>query len=148
MRAGRTCALADEVANGRLDMALAWAWAPTNHGAGDKIVRVPAACVGLAKELNRSPKDLKSRQERPATGLAGQRRKTERRRLDFAVQDWQLWRSRNPLLRQGRARWFYCEGHAHLAPTLRSSQLHALVGAISNQRGALQTLVDASLGGA
>jgi DNA-binding transcriptional LysR family regulator len=49
IRAGRTCALADEVANGRVDMALAWA--PTDQGAGDKIARVPAAWVGPAKGL-------------------------------------------------------------------------------------------------
>jgi DNA-binding transcriptional LysR family regulator len=55
IRAGRTCALADEVANGRVDMALAWA--PTDQGAGDKIARVPAAWVGPAKGLNRPPKD-------------------------------------------------------------------------------------------
>src|SRR6516165_3290223 len=56
MRAGRTCALADEVANGRLDMASAWA--PTNHGAGGKIVRVPA---DLGKEhlpMNASGSDV------------------------------------------------------------------------------------------
>jgi DNA-binding transcriptional LysR family regulator len=55
IRAGRTCALADEVANGRIDMALAWA--PTDQGAGDKIARVPAAWVGPAKGLNRPPRD-------------------------------------------------------------------------------------------
>ena len=55
IRAGRTCALADEVANGRIDMALAWA--PTDQAAGDKIVRVPAAWVGPAKGLNPPPKE-------------------------------------------------------------------------------------------
>jgi DNA-binding transcriptional LysR family regulator len=55
IRAGRTCALAAEVANGRVDMALAWAL--TDQGAGDKIARVPAAWVGPAKGLNRPPKD-------------------------------------------------------------------------------------------
>jgi len=55
IRAGRTCALADEVANGRVDMALAWA--PTDQEAGDKIARVPAAWVGPAKGLSRPPKD-------------------------------------------------------------------------------------------
>jgi DNA-binding transcriptional LysR family regulator len=55
VRAGRTCALADEVANGRVDMALAWA--PTDQGAGDKIARVPAAWVGPAQGLHWPPKD-------------------------------------------------------------------------------------------
>jgi DNA-binding transcriptional LysR family regulator len=67
IRAGRTCALADEVANGRIDMALAWA--PTDQGAGDRIARVPTVWVGPAtgaaaavtspagKGLNRAPKD-------------------------------------------------------------------------------------------
>jgi len=55
IRAGRTCALADEVANGRIDMALAWA--TTDQGAGDRIARVPGAWVGPAKGLSRPPKD-------------------------------------------------------------------------------------------
>src|SRR5579863_2768059 len=55
IRAGRTCALADEVAHGRVDMALAWA--PADQGAGDKIARVPAAWVEPAKGLNRPHKD-------------------------------------------------------------------------------------------
>jgi DNA-binding transcriptional LysR family regulator len=54
VRAGRTCALADEVANGRVDMALAWAL--TDQGAGDKIARVPAAWVGPAKGFDRAAK--------------------------------------------------------------------------------------------
>jgi len=53
VRAGRTCALADEVASGRVDMALAWA--PADQGAGDRIATVPAAWVGPAKELKRPP---------------------------------------------------------------------------------------------
>jgi len=56
IRAGRTCALADEVANGRVDMALAWA--VSGHGAGDRIAKVPAAWVGPARGFERSPKDL------------------------------------------------------------------------------------------
>ncbi len=56
IRAGRTCALADEVANGRVDMALAWA--VSGHGAGDKIAKVPAAWVGPAQGFDRPPKDL------------------------------------------------------------------------------------------
>jgi len=56
IRAGRTCLLADEVANGRVDMALAWA--VSGHGAGDKIAKVPAAWVGPAKGFDRPPKDL------------------------------------------------------------------------------------------
>jgi DNA-binding transcriptional LysR family regulator len=55
IRAGRTCALADEVANGRVDLALAWAL--TDQGAGDKIARVPTVWVGRAKALNRPPTD-------------------------------------------------------------------------------------------
>ena len=55
VRAGRTCALADEVANGRVDMALIWA--PMGQGAGDRIARVPAAWVGPATTPNKAPKD-------------------------------------------------------------------------------------------
>jgi len=55
IRAGRTCALAEEVANGKIDIALAWA--PVDQEAGDKIARVPAAWVGPTKGLNRPPKD-------------------------------------------------------------------------------------------
>ena len=54
VRAGRTCALADEVANGRVDMALAWA--VSGQGAGDKIAKVPAAWVGPAKGFDTPPK--------------------------------------------------------------------------------------------
>jgi len=55
IRAGRTCALADEVAHGRVDMALAWA--PADQGAGDRIARVPAAWVGPARGFARPPRD-------------------------------------------------------------------------------------------
>jgi DNA-binding transcriptional LysR family regulator len=55
VKAGRTCALADEVANGRVDMALAWA--PVGKAEGDRIARVPAAWVGPAKTSNKAPKD-------------------------------------------------------------------------------------------
>lgn len=55
VKAGRTCALADEVANGRVDMALAWA--PVGKGEGDRIARVPAAWVGPAKTSSKAPKD-------------------------------------------------------------------------------------------
>lgn len=55
VRAGRTCALAGEVANGRVDMALAWG--PVGKGEGDRIARVPTAWVGPAKTSNRTPKD-------------------------------------------------------------------------------------------
>lgn len=55
VRAGRTCALADEVANGRVDMALAWA--PAGNGEGDRIARIPAAWVGPAKTWNKTPKE-------------------------------------------------------------------------------------------
>ncbi|HYM41414.1 MAG TPA: LysR family transcriptional regulator [Steroidobacteraceae bacterium] len=55
VRAGRTCGLADEVANGRIDLALAWA--PMGQGAGDRIARIPASWVGLAKKSDRAPVD-------------------------------------------------------------------------------------------
>lgn len=55
VRAGRTCALAGEVANGRIDLALAWA--PMGQGAGDRIARIPSAWVDLAKKPDRTPGD-------------------------------------------------------------------------------------------
>jgi len=56
VRAGRTCALADEVAKGRVDIALAWA--VSGQGAGDKIAKLPAAWVGPAQGFDRPPKDF------------------------------------------------------------------------------------------
>ena len=53
VRAGRTCGLADEVANGRIDIALAWA--PMGQGDGERIARVRAAWVGLAKGAKSVP---------------------------------------------------------------------------------------------
>jgi DNA-binding transcriptional LysR family regulator len=55
VRAGRTCGLADEVANGRIDIALAWA--PMGQGAGERIARVRAAWVGLAKGAKSVPRN-------------------------------------------------------------------------------------------